>query len=274
MIAAIAIAAFVMLRPSTASAVTYVQICGAYPTGFYEYPGTQICLNPVTSDARQNTPGGAWRWRMPDSPSTVVDSPEEACPTGRLVKFADITGSDLSLNSHLRYETTAQYPLTPNAGQYVMSVIYSGGFYTIHQKVKQLPRCLASNRFVTNESGACTAGNYPSGGGSNTCEVACSGGAWKLTGNGGGTVNNGNFCIYPYYSMDADPYGFPLGCVDTTPLTTAPATISFAASAPLPPTGISPVDPVSLVGANGYQWTVPSAADIAGTLSVWLCFNN
>ena len=46
---------------------------------------------------------------------------------GQLVKFGDITSSDLTLNSHDRYET-APHPLMLKQGQYIASVLYKGGF--------------------------------------------------------------------------------------------------------------------------------------------------
>jgi hypothetical protein len=47
---------------------------------------------------------------------------------GQLVKFGDITGSNLVLNSHGQFETTTHYPLKLLPGQYISSVVYKGGF--------------------------------------------------------------------------------------------------------------------------------------------------
>ncbi|MGH7814904.1 MAG: porin [Candidatus Binataceae bacterium] len=315
-VAAIATAAAVMLRPSTANAVEYLKVCTLYGAYFYYEPGTDICLDPAHNDTREQTPFGTWRWQAPASPFKYVQSPAAACQGGRLVKFGDITASGLYLDPHGRYVTTTHLPISTTPGQYIMSVILSGGFYTIDQTVSQLPACPASNRFVTdNTDASCTSGSAPAGGGSTQCEVTCVGGAWQCTGNGGGDLNNGNFCIFPHNSTwpyvtptetpsptatatasptgvatptetatpTASPtpefFGFPLGCIDTTPLTSAPATIAFAPNSVYPPQYPYSPDPLSIVnypdlaGANGYQWSVPDAADIQGTLSVWLCYN-
>jgi hypothetical protein len=126
---AVTIAATVMLRPSAANAVPveYVKICSLYGAGFFYLPGTDICVDFATNDARQQTAGGTWRWRIPNNPRTWAPFPQAACLGGQLVKFGDITSSDLTLNSHNRYET-APHPLMLKQGQYIASVLYKGGF--------------------------------------------------------------------------------------------------------------------------------------------------
>jgi Porin subfamily len=126
---AVTIAAAVMLKPSPASAqpVQYVKICDLYGAGFYYLPGTDTCVNVTTNDARDLTAGGEWRWRVPNNPWNWVKSPKKACRNGKLVKFGDITGADLTLDVHNRYVSNTQYPLNLKSGQYIASVLYKGG---------------------------------------------------------------------------------------------------------------------------------------------------
>jgi len=123
----ICIAAAVLLKPDTADAVEYVRICSLYGSGFEYLPGTDVCVNFSIADARQQTEGGTWRWRMPDNPKTWVPSAQGACQGGQLMKLGDFSASDLTFNSHDRYET-AQTPLNLKPGQYIGSVLYQGGF--------------------------------------------------------------------------------------------------------------------------------------------------
>lgn len=130
-VAAIAIAAVVVFRPAVANAepVEYVKICSLYGPGFFYLPGTDTCVNFTTNDAREETEGGVWRWIVPNNPRTWTPIPQTACGLGgQLVKFGDITGSNLVQNSHDQFETTTHYPLKLLPGQYISSVIYKGGF--------------------------------------------------------------------------------------------------------------------------------------------------
>jgi hypothetical protein len=124
------IAATLMFRPATAMAVVeYVRVCEAYGPGYFYLPGTDFCVNFATNDAREQTPGGAWRWIVPNNPRNWTPFPQAACGLGgQLVKFADINSSNLTLNAYSRYETTTQYPLKLKPGQYISSVVYKGGF--------------------------------------------------------------------------------------------------------------------------------------------------
>src|SRR5262245_26263980 len=161
-------AATVMLGPSTAWApVEYVKICSSFGAGFYYIPGTDVCLNTATNDAREAT---GWRWRIPNNPREWAQAPGKACH-GQLVQFGGITGDDLTENDYSRYETKVHPPLQLKPGQYIDSVLYKGGF----------------------------------------------------TG-----VGRGNFCIYYYYEDPIDtPNYVPLGCIDTAPQATVPATLVF-----------------------------------------------
>jgi hypothetical protein len=76
--------------------------------------------------------------------------------------------------------------------------------------------------------------------------------------------------MYYFYTdpIQGPIYSFPLGCIDTSPLATVPATLVFTPDSPIPPA--VPYQ-TYILGANGDRWEVPSASDIEGTLSVWLC---
>jgi len=258
------VAGIVISRPSCALAapVQYVKICNLYGDGFFYFPGTNICVNVATNDARQinvagsypvsqlpncpyqnvfvtdatdssctpgNTPVGAgtsscevacvgggwqftgndnatWQWRMPNNTRTLAPNLAGSCQGGQLVKFGDISSSDLSQNARLRWQTSTPFRLNLRQGQYIGSVLYEGGF----------------------------------------------------TG-----VGRGNFCIY--YANLANPVFPPLGCIDTS---SQAGVAIFSPDVSIPPSSItSPY----LVGANGDDWKVTSAADIQGTLSIWLC---
>jgi len=128
-VAAIAITTVATLAPSPAEAapVQYVKVCSLYGDGFEYLPGTDICVNFTTADAREQTPGGTWRWRVPNNPHTLVPSVGDACQGGQLTKLGDFGASNLTFNSHDRYET-APTPLNLKPGQYIGSVLYQGGF--------------------------------------------------------------------------------------------------------------------------------------------------
>lgn len=275
-VVAITIAATLMLRLSTANAVPveYVKICSLFGTGFFYLPGTDICINFATNDARQATEGGVWRWRVPNNPRTWVTNPGDACHDGHLVKFGDITSSDLTQNSYSRYETKTHYRLKLKQGQYIASVLYKGGFTTAKYLVSQLPACPSANRFVSDATdSSCTAGDAPIGGGTGACDVACVSGAWQFTGNYAGGVEPGNFCMYYYYTYDPSigpVYSFPLGCIDTSSQAALPETLQFSPDSPIPPATVD----TDVLGANGNLWKVTSTAEIQGKLSVWLCLQN
>ena len=117
-----------LVVPSSASPVEYVKICSLYGSGFYYIPGTDTCVNIEEHDARTATEGGVWRYRVPNNPLQWATSPEDACPTGVLEKFGTINNAGLFLDTHDRYETYEQLPITLHAGQYISAVIYQGGF--------------------------------------------------------------------------------------------------------------------------------------------------
>jgi len=242
--------------------------------------GSTTCEVACVNNAWQIIGNGTttWRWRIPNNPRTWARSPQDGCP-GQLVKFGDINSSNLTLNANSRYETTTHYPLNLKPGQYIASVLYKGGLTVPRNgySVSSLPACPSPDTFVTDATDAsCTAGGTPAGGGSATCEVTCVGGDWEFTGSVDSTVGQGNFCMFYYYLKKPDVtgpnhgpvYTFPLGCIDTSAQASVPATLAFSPDSPIPPA--VPYQ-IYVLGANGDPWEVHSAADIQGTLSVWLC---
>ena len=271
-VVAITIAASVMMRPSTANAipVEYVKVCSVFGLpGFSYLPGTDTCVNFATNDARQSTAGGTWYWRIPNSPRTLEPTPRDACEDGKLVKFGDISGADLTQNAYSRYETNTPYPLSLKKGQYIASVIYKGGLTTSESLVSQLPACPSSNTFVSDATdGSCTQGNAPVGGGGAMCEVACVSGGWQFTGIRNG-VGAGNFCMYYHYTDSQNlPVYVPIGCLDTASQAAASLTSMFTPDPPSPPATTSQID---ILGANGPLWGITTPAEVQGPLSVWLC---
>ena len=256
-----------------AAPVEYVKICPLYGAGFHYIPGTDTCFDASTNDARQQTVGGTWRWRIPNNPRTWVSKPEDACKGGRVVKVGDLTAADLVPNAHDRYETKTPYLLRLKPGQFVASVLYKGGFTPPKDyAVSALPACPSANAYVDDATDAnCTAGAAPVGGGTGpACEVTCVNGAWQFTGNNTvGHVGAGNFCLYYLYldpAQGGPVYSFPLGCIDTAAQATASGTLAFSPDAPDPP---ATDKDIYILGANGESWGNP--AEIQGTLSVSLC---
>jgi hypothetical protein len=113
-------------RPD-AQAQDYVHVCTLYGAGFSYLPGTGICLNADSRDARMQTSGGTWRWWMPSDPVEPVGSLRSRCGGG-LVKFADIDSSGLLINTREQFETITRMPISLEHEEYISEVIYRGGF--------------------------------------------------------------------------------------------------------------------------------------------------
>jgi hypothetical protein len=111
-----------------AQAVEYVKVCSLYGADFHYVPGTDICLNDFTGDAREETEGGVWRSIMPYPAGKWVTNPTEECGSGRLIKVGTFRSTDFTLNS---WEKVQTQPVTVkvNANELITKVIMSGGFY-------------------------------------------------------------------------------------------------------------------------------------------------
>ena len=76
------IAAAIALYSARADAVEYVELCSLYGADFFYIPQTDICLNVTQNDAREDTSGGVWRWRVPNNPRTWANLPQNGCESG------------------------------------------------------------------------------------------------------------------------------------------------------------------------------------------------
>ena len=124
---AIGAAALAAATPS-AAAVEYVKVCSLYGEGFHYIPGTDICLNDRTGDARQQTVGGTWRSLLPYPEGKWVTIPSLECVPGRQVNVGNFSSTDFTLNPWDRKQTQP-VPLTVKPGEFITKVMMSGGFY-------------------------------------------------------------------------------------------------------------------------------------------------
>jgi hypothetical protein len=109
--------------------VQYVRICSLYGAGFDYIPGTDVCLNQQTGDARAQTLGGTWRTILPYKDGAWVTNPLIECGlTSRLVKVGDFKSTDFSPNAYERLET-AGVPLGLKPSEFITKIIMKGGFY-------------------------------------------------------------------------------------------------------------------------------------------------
>jgi hypothetical protein len=112
---------------SQATPVEYVKVCSIYGASFHYIPGTDICLNEATGDARQQTEGGTWRSLLPYPEGRWVGSPLDDCAHGRIVRVGTFTSTDFVPNAWNRKQTN---PVAVNLrkNEFVAKVIMSGGF--------------------------------------------------------------------------------------------------------------------------------------------------
>lgn len=109
--------------------VQYVKICSIYGAGFNYIPGTDICLNQETGDARVQTEGGTWRSVLPYKDGNWAPIPQQECgPTATLVKIGDFKSTDFKPNAFDRLET-APVPMSLKPPQFITKILMSGGFY-------------------------------------------------------------------------------------------------------------------------------------------------
>jgi len=111
------------------SPVQYVKICSLYGAGFHYIAGTDICINDLNGDARQQTEGGTWRTYLPYKEGTYVTNQPQACtPDGKLMKVGDFKSTDFTMNAWGKMQSFAvNFPLQPPA--FISKVMMSGGFY-------------------------------------------------------------------------------------------------------------------------------------------------
>jgi hypothetical protein len=109
--------------------VQYVKICPLYGAGFDYIPGTDVCINQQTGDARAQTTGGTWRTVLPYKDGAWVTNPQAECgPAARLVKVGNFKSTDFYPNAYDRLET-AGVPLSLKPSEFITKIIMQGGFY-------------------------------------------------------------------------------------------------------------------------------------------------
>ena len=183
--------------PVQRAAVEYVKVCSLYGAGFHYIPGTDICLNDSTGDAREETGGGTWRSLLPYPAGKWVTNLDQACGSGRLVHVGTYRSTDFTINPYNRLQT-APFSLKVNLDEMISKVIMSGGFYD--------PRI--PNRHGANDTdGLCLRSVDPT--------------VLEFSGNGpvNPTYGNGNL---------------PLGCVANSRLVNMPAAYAIAATSAYP----------------------------------------
>jgi hypothetical protein len=177
--------------------VEYVRICSLYGEGYHYLPGTDICFNSATGDARVQTDAGEWRTLLPyPEGKWVTSNLQPECSPGKLVTLGTFKSTDFTLNGWNRKQTQ---PVTLNlkAGEFISKVIMSGGFYD-----PRIPERHGVNGF----DGLCIRSMDP-----NVIEV-------------GATPAN-------------PPFGnakLPIGCVANSRLVNMPAAYSISATAAYP----------------------------------------
>jgi hypothetical protein len=113
---------------ASAHAVEYMKVCSLYGNNFYYMPGTDICLNTLTGDARQQTAGGTLRSQLPYPKGKWILEPAVDCKRGSVVNVGSFASTDFVLNVAERKET-APVDLKLSDGRFISKVYWSGGFY-------------------------------------------------------------------------------------------------------------------------------------------------
>src|SRR5437773_432316 len=102
-----------------ASPVEYVRICSLYGSGFAYIPGTDICLNIQTGDARQATEGGTWRSLLPYPDGKWVTNQQQECSSAKLVKLGTFKSTDFTLIPDYERKTTQPFTLKLKPGEFI-----------------------------------------------------------------------------------------------------------------------------------------------------------
>ena len=234
---------------SRAQGVEYVKICSLFGAGYYYLPGTDICHNPTTGDARVVTEGGVLASRLPyPEGNWVTKNVQPECSPGRAVKVGTFKSTDFTPNAFERKQT-GPVPLALTSGEFVSKVIMSGGFYD--------PRAIGSHG-VNGMDGLCVRSVDPS---------VIEAGVNPPFGNG----------------------GRPIGCVANSRIINMPAAYSISATSAHPSVDILSSDSGDPLGTVPYGKALVVTTDLdrssslltyqdggvskplAGDLTVWLC---
>lgn len=120
--------ALLTLAPASHAAVEYVRVCSIYGAGFNYIPGTDVCLNQNTGDARVQTEGGTWRSLLPYPEGKWTTNPASECGSSRHVNLGSFSSTDFTPNAWSRMQTRA-VNVSTNRGEFISKVTMSGGFY-------------------------------------------------------------------------------------------------------------------------------------------------
>lgn len=243
---------------STASAVPveYVKVCSLYGVAYHYIPGSDICLNEVTGETREQTPGGTWESLLPtDNQGHWVSNPRWECGDGRLVRVGTFTPGEFKLNAFEKYQAPA-FGLTLHHGEFISRVMMSGGFYDPLQPLARNPQS-SRQQFCL-----------------------------RVADPGFSVIDMGSPPVHPAFCSAA-----PLACVSNSLIQGTPGAYSIPVSgAPVVryntdingkaigspvtcgsqlvvTTGMGPYDPTTTSDPSQPGVAIPAA----GTLSVWVC---
>lgn len=256
----------------------YLKVCSLYGAGFYYIPGTDICLQPTTGDAREETTYGVWRSMLPYPEGDWVAGPNTECG-GTVVKVGSFKSTDFSVEIHQK-KATAPFSLPLTTNQFISNVMMGGGFYD-----PRIPAETAVNGAGTPPTdGLCLRAADP--------DVEIPVGEDNTTNPGIanlaiGCISNSRIVnvpqVYSIAATQAYPqilvgalgvnlYSAPIAFGDQVVVSTDLGTTGLGALTYCDPTAGSctagTVDPVTLevITPNG-----PGLKPLAGTLNVWAC---
>ena len=111
---------------ASAAPVQYVRVCSAYP-GYFNFPGTDICVNPMTGQTLRFTEQGLFFSLTTTTQGTWAKSARAAC-RGRVQSIGTFRPGNLRLNSVLgAYETQAK-PFSLSGKEFISGLLISGSF--------------------------------------------------------------------------------------------------------------------------------------------------
>ncbi len=244
--------------------VSYVKVCDKFGTAFQYVPGTDICVNSLTGEAREfvgtdnNNNPEVWRTFLPYPQGKWVENLRTDCGPGKLVKLGNFKSTDFLLNAFNRKQTApVNVPVKP--GEFISKVIMSGGFYD--------PRLPSSRSGINGSQGLCVRSLDPG----------------LLENTSAGALN--------------PPYGngsLPIGCISNSRILNMPAAYSVSATAAYPNVDVffTSDDQATVSGPYMYGKQLVVTTDLgsdsfpqltyfdavaqaskplAGTVSAWVC---
>jgi len=221
-----------------AQTVQYVKICSIYGAGFHYIPGTDICLNDETGDARVQTAGGTWRSLLPYPEGEWVTNAKEECASDKLVKIGTFQSTDFTTNAWDRKQTPP-VTLILKKDEFISKVIMSGGFYD--------PRAAGDRHGVNGFQGLCLRSIDPT-----VLEV------------------QGSDLVNP-------PFGngfLPIGCVANSRIVGMPAAYAISATAAYPDIDTSFDPTLGTIGPYTYGRQLVVTTDLGPNNFIWLTYSD